>query len=83
VFEHDTLQTQLRHGGDLQGLFDSLDYIQGLGVKALYLAGSPMINQPWEADGYSPLDMTLLDQHFGDIDTWRTLVDEIHQRGSK
>jgi alpha-1,3-glucan synthase len=83
VFEHDTLQTQLRHGGDIQGLIDSLDYIYGMGIRALYISGSPMINQPWGADGYSPLDLTLLDQHFGTIETWRTMVQEIHKRGSK
>lgn len=83
VFEHDTLQTQLRHGGDIQGLLDSLDYIQGMGIKALYISGSPMINQPWGADGYSPLDLTLLDQHFGNIDVWRNMIDGIHARGSE
>ena len=51
AFEHDLMQTQLRHGGDIQGLIDSLDYIQGMGVKAVYLAGSPMVNLPWESDG--------------------------------
>lgn len=33
VFEHDPQSNQLRHGGDLQGLVDTLDYIQGLGIK--------------------------------------------------
>ena len=32
-FEHDTTQTQLRHGGDIKGLQDSLDYLQGMGIK--------------------------------------------------
>jgi alpha-1,3-glucan synthase len=32
-FEHDVSQTQLRHGGDIRGLQDSLDYLQGMGVK--------------------------------------------------
>ena len=32
-FEFDHTQTQLRHGGDIQGLMDSLDYLQGMGVK--------------------------------------------------
>ena len=32
-FEHDLTQTQLRHGGDIKGLQDSLDYLQGMGVK--------------------------------------------------
>ena len=51
VYEHDTMGNQLRHGGDLQGLVDSLDYLQGMGVKAVYIAGSPMMNLPWESDG--------------------------------
>ena len=32
-FEHDLMQTQLRHGGDIEGLKDSLDYLQGMGIK--------------------------------------------------
>jgi len=27
-----------------------------------------------------PLDLTLLDRHFGDINEWRAAVDEIHKR---
>jgi alpha-1,3-glucan synthase len=33
VFEQDAYETQLRHGGDIIGLRDSLDYLQGMGVK--------------------------------------------------
>jgi alpha-1,3-glucan synthase len=33
VYEQDLTSNQLRHGGDLQGLVDSLDYIQGMGIK--------------------------------------------------
>ena len=80
-FEHDWMQTQLRHGGDIQGLIDSLDYIKGMGVKGLYVAGSPFINFPWTADQYSILDHTLLDRHFGDIAKYREMVEEIHKRG--
>ena len=32
-FEHDLTQTQLRHGGDIKGLQDSLDYLQGMGIQ--------------------------------------------------
>ncbi|KAG8533939.1 uncharacterized protein KY384_001680 [Bacidia gigantensis] len=80
-FEHDPTQTSLRHGGDIKGLQDSLDYIQGMGVKVLYLAGSPHINEPWSADGYSPVDLTLLDHHFGTIAEWQTAIEEVHKRG--
>jgi alpha-1,3-glucan synthase len=34
VFEHDVTSNQLRYGGDLAGLLDSLDYLQGMGIKA-------------------------------------------------
>ncbi|KAK3392778.1 alpha amylase [Podospora didyma] len=80
IFEQDIYSNQLRHGGDLQGLIDSLDYIQGMGIKAIYIAGSIFINQPWGADSYSPLDLTLLDFHFGTLAQWQTAVDEIHRR---
>lgn len=50
-------------------------------IQALYLAGSPHINVPWASDGYSPLDLTLLDHHFGTIDDWRAAITEVHKRG--
>ncbi|KAM7188085.1 family 5 putative glycoside hydrolase family 13/Glycosyltransferase [Rhypophila sp. PSN 637] len=81
AFEVDILSTQLRAGGDISGLVDSLDYLQGMGIKALYISGSPFINQPWSADSFSPLDLTLLDAHFGTIAAWREAIDEIHRRG--
>ncbi|KAJ9655509.1 Cell wall alpha-1,3-glucan synthase ags1 [Coniosporium apollinis] len=80
-FEHDVLGTQMRHGGDLVGLTDTLDYIQGMEIKCIYIAGLPFINFPWKSDQYSPLDLTLLDKHFGDIRSWRSAIDEIHRRG--
>jgi hypothetical protein len=33
-FEQDANGNQLRNGGDLAGLVDTLDYIQGMGIKA-------------------------------------------------
>ena len=33
LFETDMMSTQLRFGGDLEGLRDSLDYIAGMGIK--------------------------------------------------
>lgn len=79
-FEHDWMSNQFRYGGDAQGLMNDLDYIQGLGIKVIYLIGSPFINQPWQSDGYSPLDLTLLDHHHGEIEDWRNLITAIHER---
>ena len=36
AFERDTSSTQLRYGGDIAGLADSLDYIQGMGIKVSF-----------------------------------------------
>ena len=33
VFEHDLNSNQMRHGGDVLGLVDSLDYLEGMGIK--------------------------------------------------
>ncbi|KAK5655969.1 hypothetical protein OQA88_5107 [Cercophora sp. LCS_1] len=81
VYEQDITSNQLRHGGDLQGLVDSLDYIQGMGMKGIYIAGSPFINLPWGVDSYSPVDLTLLDMHYGTIKDWQDMVDAVHARG--
>lgn len=42
-FEHDLNSNQMRHGGDLQGLVDSLDYLQGMGVK---VCSGPFLSLP-------------------------------------
>lgn len=38
AFEHVVNSNQMRHGGDLEGLLDTLDYIQGMGFKVRDLA---------------------------------------------
>ncbi|KAL9588903.1 MAG: hypothetical protein Q9203_002289 [Teloschistes exilis] len=81
VFEHNWMTNQFRFGGDIKGVRNNLDYIQGIGIKGIYLTGSPFINMPWSGDGYGPLDFTLLDRHHGDIEDWRDMVTEIHRRG--
>ncbi|EKV15560.1 Glycosyl transferase, family 1 [Penicillium digitatum] len=80
TFEHDVDQ-RLRHGGDVVGLVDTLDYLQGMGVKGIYIAGTSLLNQPWSSDGYGVLDTTILDAHYGTIQAWRDAITEIHKRG--
>ncbi|ODQ52039.1 putative cell wall alpha-glucan synthase [Saitoella complicata NRRL Y-17804] len=81
VKEYDIYETGFRAGGDVKGLQKSLAYLEGMGVKVVYIAGSPFLNQPWGADGYSPLDFTLLDPHFGTVEEWREMIQELHNRG--
>lgn len=80
AFEHVVNSNQMRHGGDLVGLIDTLDYIQGMGFKGIYFAGTYLMNLPWAYDGYSPTDTTLLDMHHGTLSDWRRTIDEIHKR---
>jgi cyclomaltodextrinase / maltogenic alpha-amylase / neopullulanase len=65
-------------GGDLQGIIDHLDYIQELGVNALYL------NPIFEATTnhkYNTADYMRIDPHFGDDATFKRLLDSCHARG--
>ncbi|KAK5113286.1 hypothetical protein LTR85_010903 [Meristemomyces frigidus] len=80
-WEHDVYGTQLRHGGDIKGLQDSLDYIHGMGIRGLYIAGSNFMNMPWESDQYSPYDHTILDAHLGTIKQYREAIQAIHDMG--
>lgn len=82
-FEAPPDQTQLRFGGDVAGISDdrALDYLQGLGIKAIYIAGTAWLNMPWQADAYSAIDFTLTDPHFGTVDEWHTFIDKLHARG--
>ena len=53
VYEWDWRETQLRFGGDLKGLTSKLDYIQGMGIKGIYLSGTIFLNMIWQADSQS------------------------------
>ncbi|WP_250037170.1 pullulanase-type alpha-1,6-glucosidase [Paractinoplanes maris] len=79
------------HGGDLAGVIDKLDYIQGLGTTAIWLA--PVFkNRPVQGTGddvsagyhgYWITDFTQVDPHFGTNDELKKLVRLAHQRGLK
>ncbi|KAL4253159.1 glycosyltransferase group 1 family protein [Abortiporus biennis] len=81
MFEYDWRETQLRYGGDLKGLTQRLDYLQGMGIKAIFISGTPFLNMLWQADSYSPLDFTVLDPHWGTLKDWQDTIDAIHARG--
>lgn len=70
------------HGGDLQGVIDKLDYIQSLGVTAIWLT-PVMQNQDRGYHGYWITDFEKVDRHLGTLQTLRSLVRQAHQRGIK
>ena len=79
------------HGGDLKGLIKRLDYIQGMGVTAIWLApifkNKPVQGPPGQESaayhGYWVTDFTQVDPHFGTNDDFKAFVDAAHGRGMK
>ncbi|MFB0712295.1 alpha-amylase [Buttiauxella noackiae] len=81
------------HGGDLAGLTQKLDYLQQLGVNALWISSPLEQIHGWVGGGtkgdfphyayhgYYTMDWTKLDANMGTEDELRTLVDEAHKRG--
>lgn len=79
------------HGGDLAGVMQRLDYIQGLGATAIWFApifkNKPVQGEPGREyagnHGYWITDFTAVDPHFGDEATMKALVEAAHARGMK
>lgn len=72
------------HGGDWQGVIDRLDYLEELGVTALWISPTFM-NTEEDAGfasyhGYWPYDFLRPNHHFGDLAKLRELVDAAHER---
>lgn len=79
------------HGGDIKGLIRRLDYIQGLGVTAIWI-GPVFRNKPVQGPkgqesagyhGYWVTDFTQVDPHLGTNNDFRIFVAAAHARGIK
>ncbi|MBI5209636.1 MAG: hypothetical protein HY927_06675 [Elusimicrobia bacterium] len=69
-----------RHGGNLKGLIDKLDYIKEAGFTTL-LINPVFLNAPDGYHGYSPLHFMGIDPHLGTMADFKRLVQEAHKRG--
>ncbi len=67
--------------GDLQGIISQLDYLQWLGVQAVWL--SPIYPSPMADFGYDVSDYTGIHPLFGTMHDFDQLLDEVHRRGLK
>ena len=82
-------EPSLRHGGDLEGLRQHLDYFTDLGVTALWL--TPVLENDRPADGgkhstyhgYATTDYYRVDPRFGTNEEYKALIDECHKKGLK
>ena len=72
-----------RHGGDIEGIISKLDYLNNLGVSALWI--TPLLeNNMWMSyHGYAATDLYKIDPRFGSNQLYKKLVSEAHQKGLK
>lgn len=73
-----------RHGGDLKGIEDHLDYIADLGVTAIWLNPTQENDMPdGSYHGYAITDYYQIDRRFGNNGEFKQLVDKAHAKGLK
>ncbi|MBI4495054.1 MAG: maltose alpha-D-glucosyltransferase [Chloroflexi bacterium] len=65
--------------GDFRGLMDKLDYVQDLGITALWLL--PFYPSPLKDDGYDIADYYSIHPDYGSMDDFQAFLDEAHRRG--
>lgn len=65
--------------GDLAGVTSRLDYLQKLGVDAIWL--TPVYLSPQVDNGYDVADYCAIDPAYGTLEDFKTLVEAAHQRG--
>jgi len=73
-----------RHGGDLKGIQNHLDYLQSLGVTALWL--NPVIENDMDdrtEHGYAFTDHYKVDRRLGGEKAYQELIDAMHKKGMK
>ena len=73
-----------RHGGDVQGVIDHLDYLDDLGVTALW--STPLLedNEPtYSYHTYAQSDYYKIDPRYGTNEKYKQLADEMHKRDMK
>jgi maltose alpha-D-glucosyltransferase/alpha-amylase len=65
--------------GDFRGLAQKLDYLQDLGVNAIWMM--PFFPSPLRDDGYDIADYRSVNPTYGTLDDFKTFLDAAHRRG--
>ncbi len=87
-YKNDRTQPSLRHGGDLEGIRQHLDYFKELGVTTLWFTpvlenDSPDHGTQSTYHGYATTNYYRVDPRFGSNEEYRQLCDEAHAKGIK
>lgn len=73
-----------RHGGDIKGMINSLDYLKDLGITAVWSTPLLFDNEPKASyHGYACADYYKIDPRYGDNDLYKKYVAEAKLRGIK
>lgn len=73
-----------RHGGDLQGIINNLDYIQKLGATAVWLTPVNEDNEKvYSYHGYAQTDLYKIDARYGTNEDYKTLSQQLNKRNMK
>jgi glycosidase len=73
-----------RHGGDIQGIRQSLDYIKNLGATAIWI--NPLLennSKEYSYHGYAITDFYKTDKRYGTNESYRAMVQEAQSKGLK
>lgn len=80
----DRTQPSTRHGGNLKGIADKLDYLDSLGITAIW--SCPVLENDMPGGsyhGYATTDYYRIDPRFGTNADWQDLIEQAHKRGIK
>ena len=89
AYKEDRSKPSLRHGGDMEGIRQHLDYFTDLGITALWFTPVLENNAPDTENGFSTYhgyactDYYKVDPRFGSNEQYRQLISDCHQRGLK
>lgn len=81
--EFDVTIPHKRHGGDIKGIIQHLDYLKNLGITTIWI--NPLLenNGKYSYHGYACTDLYKIDARFGINEDYKTLIAEAHKLGLK
>ena len=80
----DRSNPNVRHGGDLAGIMQHIDYLDSLGITAVWV--NPVLENDMPGGsyhGYATTDYYAIDPRFGSNEEYAVLIDTLHNRGIK